>query len=152
MCESTNIQGLSKSFENSTYSYSSHTIAPLSPSSLCYPWSASYHLSNHITVYRIFTSHMHALLYISSFKPYAARSFFPCVQTITVHFDQLYSQTLFQFQLFFSPVYFSVYVDKIIIYICTFLTVNKIKSPIWSEAPSAESTTTVRSAIINYLQ
>ena len=58
MSESTNIQGLSKSFENSTYSYPSHTIAPLSPSSLCYQWSPSYHLSNHITVYRILTSHM----------------------------------------------------------------------------------------------
>ena len=47
----------------------------------------------------------------SSFKPYAARSFFPCVQTIIAHFDQLYSQTLFPFQLFFSPVHSSVNVD-----------------------------------------
>ena len=58
MPESTNVHGLSKSFENSTYSYASHTIATLSKSSLCYPWSPSYHVSNHITVYRIFTTHM----------------------------------------------------------------------------------------------
>ena len=60
MTESTNIQGLSKSFENSNYFYPSHTtcIAHLSPSSLCYPWSSSYHPTNHVTVYRIFTSHM----------------------------------------------------------------------------------------------
>ena len=83
----------------------------------------------------------HALL--SSVKPYAARSFFPCVQTITAQFDHLYSQSIFQFQLFFSPVHFSVYVDYNYIYM-NFSKVNKVKSPIWSDAPSGESTTTVR--------
>ena len=60
MSESSNIQGLNKSFENFNYSYASHTtcIEHLSPSSLCYPWSPSYHPSNHITVYLVFTSHM----------------------------------------------------------------------------------------------
>ena len=60
MSESTNIQGLSKSFENSNYSYPCHTtcIAHLSPSSLCYPWSPSYHPSNDITLYLIIISHM----------------------------------------------------------------------------------------------
>ena len=44
MSESTNILGLSKSFENSNYSYPSHTtcIKHLSPSSFCYPWSPLY--------------------------------------------------------------------------------------------------------------
>ena len=94
MSESTHIQGLSKSFEYSNYSYPSHTtcIAQLSPSSLCYPWSPAYHPSNHITFYLMwcglsslqiifFNDLPHALS--SSFDPYAARSLFPCVQTIT---------------------------------------------------------------------
>ena len=60
MSESTNIQGLSTSFENSNNSYPFHTtcVVHLSPSSLCYPWSPSYHLSNHVTVQRTFTSRM----------------------------------------------------------------------------------------------
>ena len=60
MSESTNIQGLSNSFENSNYSYPSHItcIAHLSPSSLCFPWSPSYYPSNDITVYLIITSHV----------------------------------------------------------------------------------------------
>ena len=79
----------------------------------------------------------HCLSYIhlphalsSSFKPFAARSFSQCVKTITAHFDKLYSQTLFQLQLFFSPVYFSVYVDYNYIYMFIFSKVNKVKSPI----------------------
>ena len=112
MSESTNIQGFSKSFENSNYSYSSHTtcIAHLSPSSLCYPWSPSYTYIPSIQQYHCL-SYNHLTHAVSSyFKPYAARSFFPCVQTITAHFDQLHSQTLFPFQIF-SLVHSSVNVD-----------------------------------------
>ena len=60
MSESTNIQGLSKSFKNSNSSYPSHTtcIKHLSPLSLCYPWSPAYHSSNHVSVYRIIISRM----------------------------------------------------------------------------------------------
>ena len=107
MSESTNIRGLSISFQNSNYSYSSHTtcIAHLSPSSLCYPWSPPYHPSNYITVYLIITftafiipsSHM---LLVHSFhvsKPPQHTLINP-TRRLSFHF-------------FFSPVHSSVNVD-----------------------------------------
>ena len=96
MSESTNFQGLCKSFENSTYSYPSLTIIHLSPSSLCYPWSSSHHPSNHITVYLIFTSHMlyhhpssHMLLVVSFHvsKPSQQTNLIHSTSRLTFHFN-----------------------------------------------------------------
>ena len=97
MSESTNIQGLNKSFEKSNYSYPSHTTC-ISASLIITLLSMVAVISSIQPCHCLSYSHLpHALS--SSFKPYAARSFFPCVQTITAHFDQLYSQTLFLFLL-----------------------------------------------------
>ena len=105
--ESTNIQGLSKSFENSKYSYPSNTtcVEHLLPLSLCYPWSRSYHLSNHVTFCRIFTSHM--LYHHSSSHMLLVHSFH--VSKPSQHI-LINSTRRLSFH-FFSPVHFFVNVD-----------------------------------------
>ena len=129
MSESTNIQRLNKSFENSNYS--SPVLSAARSFFRCVRtitahfdklWVFSLHVLC-ITMLSMVTvipsiQPRHCLSYnhlphalSSSFKPYAARSFFPCVRTITAQFDKLYWQTLFPFQLFFSPVHSSVNVD-----------------------------------------
>ena len=122
---STNIQGLCKSFEKCTYSHPSHTIAPHSPSSLCYPWSPSYHLSNHLTVYRIFTSHM--LYYHPASHTLLVHSFH--VSTPSQH-TLINSTCRLSFNFSSSShLSISLFMYIIIIYTCNFFKVNKVKSP-----------------------
>ena len=134
MSKSTNIHGLIKLFENSTYSHFFHTIAPLSPSSLLSMVAVISSIQAHHCLSYIHLPH--ALL--SSFKPYAARSFFQCVQTITAHFYQLYSRLSLNFSSS-SHLSISLFMYIIISDTCKFSKVNKVKSPIWSEAISGES-------------
>ena len=127
MSESTNIQGLSKSFENSNYFYPSHTtcIAHLSPSSLCYSWLLSYHPSSHITLYLIITSQMvyhhpssHMLLvhsfHVSKPSQHTLINFTP---RRSFHFSS--SSNLFNPLLMYIR----------IIHTCNFSKVNNVKSP-----------------------
>ena len=127
MSESTNFQGLSISFENSSYFYSSHTkcVAHRSPSALYDPWSPSYHLSSNITLYLIITHHMlyhhpssHMLL-VHSFhvSKKAQHTSINSTCRLSFHFSSS--------SLLFIPLL----MQSRIIHTCNFSRVNKVKSP-----------------------
>ena len=109
MSESTNIQGLSISFDNSNYSYSSHTRCIAASLTIITLLSMVTVISSIQPHHCLSYNHLHRLYH--HLQAICCSFILSSAQTITAHFDKLYSQTLFPFQLFFSPVHSSVNVD-----------------------------------------